>query len=153
MQMYKFREYSVEWKKYGDYNQNLRSMIRSKNDQNTTLSFMDVQSYVRKMKKLQSSISELVGDFAKKHNQYTPQSRQKREEKHKTSKSSNQSSLKTQSNLNLVKMSSVKYDDFDGCVLNDVETEEVPGSGSNDTEMNKKSDFDLKDTLMYSVNL
>ena len=128
-------------------------MIRSKNDQNTNLSFKDVQSYVQKMKKLQSAISALVGDFAQKHNQYTSQSLHKRGKKHKASKSSNQPPSRTQQNLNLLQISSVNYDDFDGCSLTDGGTEEIPGSGSNDTEMKEESDFDLKDTLMYNFNL
>lgn len=57
------KEYSMEWNKYSQYNLDLRTMIRSGKQQNTSVSMGDIQSFVKRMNLLKASVNQLVDDF------------------------------------------------------------------------------------------
>ena len=97
-------------------------MIRSKGNQTSTLSIKEIQSFVRKMNNLQSSISKLVREFVQKHNYSNNHTTYKSETKNHDATLSPHEPQNPQK-LNLLKFSADNCDEFNGCSLSDVELE------------------------------
>lgn len=128
----------------------MRSMIRSKNNQNPFISIQNIQLFIQKMTKLQFSVSQLIQEFVQKQTQNHQKLDVLTLDKRESNQGLNSNKAHKPIHLNLLKISADNFDGFDGCVLNEIDqTQDLEMKQFDESDKKIRASFIEEGTAKY----